>query len=229
MAELSDQERKMLWQAPMFSGLDREQLDALAATATRISCRPQEPICRPDETADRFFAILAGRVKVFKLAPDGSQQMLHLFGPGQTFAEAAALKGMRFPAHAEAIDLAQLLAIGSEAFTDILRTNAQIVAGLVAGLTGKLKELADLAEDLSLKTVPARLAGVLLIQADVAGSKSFKLSVTKKQVAEQIGATPESLSRALKQFQQRDLITVSGSKIAILNRDLLETLASGLE
>lgn len=227
MASLSDNERKMLQQVPMFQCLTEKALDSLIVRCPRINAKPHELICRTGEEARYFFVILRGHVRVFKLAANGQQQVLHLFGPGQSFAEAAVMKDMPYPAHAEAMDNAGVLAIDKDAFQDTLKANIQVVAGLVAGLSEKLKELAGLAERLSLQDVPARVALVLLEQKNATGRDSFDLPAAKKTIAGQIGTTPETLSRTLRKFREDGLIDMQGRHITIRDaaalRDLTES------
>jgi CRP/FNR family transcriptional regulator len=227
MSDLTPQELRIIRTAPMFSALSDEAINALARNCTKLKLIPQETLFRPDERAKYFFVILVGHVRVFKLSPEGNQQVLHLFGPGQTVAEAAAMKMTNYPAHAEAIDPAVLLAIDKDTFDNAVRENIDMVAGLVTGLSSKLKELAGLAEQLALRKVPARVANLLLEEMQAAGKASFKLSRAKKDLAEQIGTTPETLSRTLRKFQDDGWITVKGPTIEILDVDALKKLATG--
>ncbi len=227
MADLTAQELRTIRTAPMFSALSDEAINALARNCTKIKLIPQETLFRPDERAKYFFVILCGHVRVFKLSPEGDQQVLHLFGPGQTVAEAAAMKMSNYPAHAEAIDPALLLAIDKTTFDNAVRENIDMVAGLVTGLSDKLKELASLAEQLALRKVPARVANLLLEEMQATGKPTFKLSRAKKALAEQIGTTPETLSRTLRKFQDEGWITVKGPTIEILDVDALKKLATG--
>ncbi|MBS3820245.1 MAG: cyclic nucleotide-binding domain-containing protein [Planctomycetes bacterium] len=227
MADLSDQDLRIIRTAPMFSALSDEAIRSLAAHCLKIMLHPQEAIFRPDEEANDFFVILRGHVRVYKLSPEGNQQVLHLFGPGQTVAEAAAMKMQDYPAHAEAVDAVTLLAIDKATFDAAVRENVDMVAGLVTGLSDKLKELAGLAEQLALRKVPARLANALLQEMTAAASLTFTLSMAKKDIAEQIGTTPETLSRTLRSFQDDGVIDVQGRTITVLNVDVLNALATG--
>jgi CRP/FNR family transcriptional regulator len=166
-------------------------------------------------------------VRVFKLSPEGGQQVLHVFGPGQTVAEAAAMKMDTYPAHAEAIDHVLLLAIDRPTFDNAVRENIDMVAGLVTGLSSKLKELASLAEQLALRKAPARVANVLLREMQASGKSTFKLSLPKKDIAEQIGTTPETFSRSLRKLQDAGLIRMNGRSVTILDIDALNALATG--
>jgi CRP/FNR family transcriptional regulator len=227
MAELTAREIATVRQAAMFASLSDEAICDLMRDCRRVRLGPSQPICRPDELATCFFLILAGHVRIFKLAPSGEQQVLHIYGPGQTFAEAAAMKRMLYPAHAEAMDSVTLIAIEKATFEAALLRNTEMVTGLVAGLSAKLKELTTLAEQLSLRKAPSRLAIVLLEEMGAAGGKTFRLSRSKKQIAEQIGTTPETLSRTLRKFHEERLIDMHGAEITILDEESITHLAGG--
>jgi CRP/FNR family transcriptional regulator len=89
--------------------------------------------------------------------------------------------------------------------------------GMMAGLSKKLLGFVRLVEDLSLKEVPARLAGALLDEAGKAGSSRFRLRRTKAELAAHLGTIPETLSRGLRKLQDAGVIAVRGPEIRVLN------------
>jgi len=210
---------------PMFSALPAGALTSLAAACRTRSVRKGQMIFAPCQAAEQFYVVLSGRVKIFKLSPRGDEQILHLYGPGETFGEAAMLAGIDFPAHAEAVEASRLLLVPRRVLRDAMAANADLAMGMLAGLSGKLREFNRLIEDLSLKEVPARLARVLLEMGETAGSDAFTLPATKRQLAAQIGTVAETLSRALRKLKSDGLIDVQGSKIRLLDVPALRVLA----
>jgi len=209
---------------PAFSALDERVLADLAAACNVRECRAGQRIFAEGAEADAFFLILSGQVKVFRVSPKGDEQILHLYGPGKTFAEAAFWAGGHYPAAAEAVSDCALLAVPRRAVEAALAKDPALAAGMLLGMSRKLQEFADLIDDLSLKDVPARLAGVLLAEADAAGAFTFELSQTKRQLAARIAAAPETLSRALKTLADQGLIEVDGPRIALLDVPALQEL-----
>ena len=112
------------------------------------------------QEADRFFVVLSGQVKVFQVSARGDEQILHLYGAGNTFGEAAMWAGGKFPANAEALADTKLLVVPRQALRRAIEGNPDLAMGMLAGLSAKLREFNRLIEDLSLKEVPARLARV---------------------------------------------------------------------
>jgi len=209
---------------PVFSALDDSAVANLAA-----ACRVREfdsgrAIFATSAEAEAFFLILSGQVKVFRVSPKGDEQILHLYGPGKTFAEAAFWAGGRYPANAACVSDCALLAVPRRAVEAALAKDPQLAKGMLLGMSRKLQEFADLIDDLSLKDVPARLAGMLLAEAEAAGKFTFELKQTKRQLAAQIAAAPETLSRALKALANDGLIEVDGPHIALLDIPALQAL-----
>ncbi|MCY2928319.1 MAG: Crp/Fnr family transcriptional regulator [Planctomycetota bacterium] len=214
-----------LRQVPLFSSLDKEALSALVRACPSRGLAVGEQVFAPAQPAESFYAILAGKVKVYMISPKGDEQILHLYGPGQTFGEAAMWAGGRYPAYAEAVDPATLLVVSRAVLKGLIAKNADLALAMLAGLSSKLREFSSLIEQLSLKDVPARLAAALLTMPAKAGSDVVELKGTKRQLASQIGTIPETLSRALKKLADSGLIEVEGSTIRILDADGLGEVA----
>ena len=211
--------------SPIFSALDEGSLRQLLRDGLTRRIRAGETIVHPRQPADRFFVILAGRVKIFKLSARGDEQILHFYGVGETFGEAAMWGGGAFPAYAEAVGDAALLIITRRVLHQEIAESPDMAMGMMAGLSAKLREFNQLIEDLSLKEVPARLAGVLLAESKKSGARTVRLQQTKRQLAAQIGTVAETLSRAFKKLRCAGLIEVRGAEITILDADALSEVS----
>lgn len=214
---------------PMFSALGQSELADLMRTCTvrHLAAGAQIFSPSPSQPAECFYVILTGKVKVYKLSARGDEQILHLYGPGQRFGEAAMWSGTCYPAFAEAIAASNILVVGRTALKDMIARNTDIALEMLAGMSAKLREFAELIEQLSLREVPARLANILLELPAQSGANKVVLRQTKRQLAAQIGTVSETLSRALKKLSQAGLIEVSGAEITILDPDGLAKLAEG--
>ncbi len=216
---------EIIRKAPVFSQLDDRTLRAFVEQCNTIRVKAGAQVLRPSQPADRFFAVHSGQVKIYKLSPRGDEQILHLYGPGETFGEAAMWAKIDFPAHAEAVEDTRLLVVPRETLRRALSANAELAMGMLAGLSAKLREFNLLIERLSLMEVPARLAGTLLQLAQKTGSPSFRLPQSKRELAAQIGTVPETLSRTLAKMKKQGVILVKGSQIRVLDMDALRQLA----
>jgi len=225
MGKTSRESLSVLKAVPVFSALDEGEIAALCSRCATRRYKAGEVILHSRQEADRFFVVLRGQVKVFKLSPRGDEQILHLYGPGGTFGQAAMWAGIRFPANAEAVRDTELLVVPRRTLRQAVEANPGLAMGMMAGLSAKLREFNQLIEDLSLKGVPARLARVLLAEAERHGAPAFQLRQTKRQLAAQIGTVAETLSRALGKLKAAGMIDVDGSTIAIHDADKLQDLA----
>lgn len=212
-------------QVPAFSALEDRPLRELLSRCTQVRVREGARIFRSSEPARSLYLILTGRVKLYQISPKGDEQILHMYGPGNTFGEAAVWAGIRYPAHAETLVESTLLEIPRAVLSEYIRNDPDLAFGMLSGMSRKLMEFNTLIEQLSLKDVPSRLAGVLLRLSEESGSDSFRLEQTKKELASQIGTISETLSRTLRKMKKEELILVDGDRISILNRSGLEELA----
>lgn len=182
------------------------------------------------EDGTGFYLVLKGRVKVFKLSPEGKEQILHILGPGEPVGEVAMFSGECFPAGAQAMEETRLLFFPREAFVEMIRRDPSVALRMLAVLAKRLRKFTALIEDLSLKEVPSRLAGYLLEhERSVRTGSCFNLEIPKAQLASLLGTIPETLSRILARMASEGLIQLDGTRgIRILDKEGLEELAQGL-
>jgi CRP/FNR family transcriptional regulator len=214
---------------PLFQGMDSGQLRILSMiVADQHYSRGQTIFAEGDEGVG-FYVVISGRVKIFKLSAEGKEQILHVFGGGEPFAEAAVLVGACFPAHALALEASRIFFFPRQAFIALIQENPALAMNMMAALSLRLKKFAHLIESLSLKEVPSRLAVHLLLLAEEQERDVVRLDLTKSHLASLLGTIPETLSRILTKMSKSGLIATHGPTITILNREALEALASGEE
>lgn len=213
---------------PLFRGLSPEQYKELAMLTTIQEYGRGQTIFLEGEEGKGFFIVMDGSVKIYKLSHDGKEQILHIFGSGEPFAEAAVFVGAAFPAHALALQKSRVLFIPRAAFIDLIRAEPSLALNMLAALSFRLKSFAHMIEELSLKEVPGRLAAHLLyLQAQQHGAGTVTLEIGKAQLASLLGTIPETLSRILAKLAKQGFLSVVGPEITILDKEGLESLAMG--
>ena len=214
---------------PLFQGLSRGEYEDLAMIVVDQVIRKGQTIFEEGNEGSGFYVVLSGRVKVFKLSPDGKEQILHIFGAGEPFGEAAVFAGEKFPANAEALEESRVFFFPRLAFVELIGQNPSLALNMLAVLSRRLRKLASLVEDLSLKEVPGRLAAYLLYLSEVKkGGVEVQLDVSKNQLASLLGTIPETLSRILAKLSREGFIKSTGPRqIQLLDRKGLKELASG--
>ena len=115
------------------------------------------------EEAEGFYLVCEGRVKIYKLSPDGKERILHIVHRGQSFAEAAIFGDGLYPAFAAPLETTRLVFFPRHEFLDLLHAQAQIAINMIGGLSRFLRQFAMQIEELTFKDVPARLARYLLV------------------------------------------------------------------
>lgn len=210
---------------PFFEGLSQKQYDELARIAVDRSYKRGQVIFSEGDEGKGFYVLIEGKAKIFKLSPEGKEQILHVLGPGEPFGEAAVFAGQPFPAHAETLEKSRTLFFPRDAFIELIKTDPSLALNMLAILSRRLRKFTVLVEDLSLKEVPARLAAYLLyLSGEQAGSDDLKLDIAKNQLASLLGTIPETLSRVLTRMTRQGLIHIDGSHIKIVDRLGLEDL-----
>jgi CRP/FNR family transcriptional regulator, dissimilatory nitrate respiration regulator len=222
--EIVDQTRNI----PLFQGLPEKQLGELARIIVDRRYKHGEVLFSEGDEASGFFVLLSGRLKIFKLSPDGKEQILHFIEPGDPFAEVAMFAGSHYPAHAEALKESRAIFFPRAAFEKLIKGDPDLAMNMLAILSQRLKYFSRLVEDLSLKEVPQRLAAYLLYLTG-AGNNDLPvdLNISKGQLASLLGTIPETLSRILNKMATQGLIEVKGRTMKLLKRHALESLASG--
>lgn len=214
---------------PLFQGLSRGECEDLAMIVVDQVIRRGQTIFEEGDEGEGFYVVVSGRVKVFKLSPDGKEQILHIFGAGEPFGEAAVFAGEKFPANAEALEESRVFFFPRPAFVELIGQNPSLALNMLAVLSRRLRKLSSLVEDLSLKEVPGRLAAYLLYLSE--GNKKaveVQLDVSKNQLASLLGTIPETLSRILAKLTREGFIKSNGPRqIRLLDRKGLEELAGG--
>ena len=220
--------RQHLSQVDLFKGLTVEQLEAIAQIISDKKFKKGQLIFSEGDEGVGFYLVISGRVKVYKLSPEGKEQIMHIFGPGQPFAEVPVFEGSRYPANAEAMERCKLFFFPKKAFISLIQENPSLSINMLASLSQRLKQFSNLIESLSLKEVPGRLASYLLYLSDRNGSiDEFQLDIAKSQLASLLGTIPETLSRIFAKMDSKKLVEINGPRITILNRIGLEDLAEG--
>lgn len=221
------QSPKILRDIQLFNGLTDQQLVDLAKIISDQDFKKGENIFAEGDEGVGFYILVSGQVKIYKLSVDGKEQILHIFGPGEPFAEAAVFTGRSFPAYADAMQNSKVYFIPREAFVCLIQDNPSLAMNMLGTLSLRLKKFAGMIEALSLKEVPGRLAAHLLLLSEQQGSNDFPLNISKTQLASLLGTIPETLSRILSKLASGGYLKSNGPRVMIINREGLEALASG--
>ncbi len=212
-----------------FEGLAREHLATLAGLAVPRRYAAGATIFLEGESSGGLHVVRSGRVRVFKLGPEGKEQVLHIWGPGEPFGEAAAFEDVPYPANAEAMEPTATLFIPRIGLIAEIRRDPEFALALLTLLSRRLRRMAGLVESLTLREVPGRLAAFLLLLSErQQGADRVVLDMPKTQLAALIGTIPETLSRILGRLAREGVARSDGPRAVLLcDRIALRALAEG--
>ena len=219
---------KRLATISLFQNLAPQYYDELASIVRQKEFDKNQFIFSEVDDGIGFYVIVKGRVKIYKMSPEGKEQILHILGPGEPFAEVAVFSGSNYPANAETLAASSLFFFPKNEFIKLISSNPSLAMNMLAALSIRLKQFSHMIEALSLKEVPGRLAAHLLYLSEQQEEAShLRLDIAKVQLAALLGTIPETLSRIFKKMNEQGLIESSGAAITILDRPGLEDLADG--
>jgi CRP-like cAMP-binding protein len=221
---------KQMQKLALFQGVPAEKLKALAERALYRTCKAGEMLIGETDPTRAFYVVVTGQVKLYKISAEGKEQTLNLLGPGEPFGMCTAFVTESFPANAMALDASDILLIPGPAMEAIAMKEPRLLLNIIRILSQRLKESMALIESLALKEIPQRIASFLihsLAREREQGVSRLELTVTQRELAKILGATPEALSRSLRKMSNAGVLAVDGRLIRILNRKALGELAEG--
>jgi len=220
--------QQIIQKCHLFSGVTDRDLVLLQDICRQRNYPRGEILFEQGEKAVGFYVVSSGKVKIYKLSPEGKERILHIVQPGNTFAEAAIFADGCYPAFAETLEASQLLFFPKKEFLDLLHQHSQIAINMIGGLAKFLRQFTTQIEDLTFRDVPARLARYL---ADIGGDRKavVTLPVSKTQLASNLGTVSETLSRTFRKLTDEEILRVTGKQIEILDADRLLDLANSFK
>lgn len=205
----------------LFSGLSEEDAQRLDGSSIVRSFVGGTRIFDAGEPARGLYLIVSGSVKIFKVSPKGTEQVMAVLGPRQTFAEAPVFLGGNYPASAETLEPSELILVQREALLILLHKDAEMALRMMAGMALKLRSLIGLVEDLTLRDARGRVARYLTGLGDE-GQDCIQLPVQQALLARMLGLTSETMSRTMKGLREEGAIESSpGGRIQVLDWSLL--------
>jgi CRP/FNR family transcriptional regulator, dissimilatory nitrate respiration regulator len=202
---------------PLFRGLREDSLRLLAQHGTERSFATGEVLFRAGDTPWGMFVVLQGRIRVVR-GEATRQVVVHTEGPGGTLADVPLFAGGVLPGTAIAAEPSVCAIFPKEALRAAIAANPDIAFALLARLAVRIRELVGRLDEVSSKSVAARLATYLLRRSDERGSAVVSLGMTQSQLAEELGTVREVIVRELRELRKTGIIQPSrGGGVEILD------------
>jgi CRP-like cAMP-binding protein len=205
----------------------------LAPYLRRQTFRSGDLLWREGEDAGMFVALDSGRVKSYRVLPNGNAVTLYLFGPGDAFGFMPFLDGKSYPATAQALTDVEALVMPRSDLLAAFERDPDVALALVRLLATRLREAFDRIERSSAPEALPRVASALasLLPEEASGGLAvIDLPVRAGELAAAIGVAPESFSRAVTKLVASGLLHRLGPRrLQVLDPDRLRAAAAGTE
>jgi CRP/FNR family transcriptional regulator len=213
-------------QAPLFSALDAEAAAALRASMTEKRVPRSGIIFSEGEPGDRMYVILDGKVKLGQTSPDGRESLLAVLGPGEVFGELSLFDPGPRTATATAVTDTVVVGLGHGDLRPWLTGRPEVAEALLQALAQRLRRTNEALADLVFSDVPGRVAKQLLELADKFGQPGpdgvlVHHDLTQEELAQLVGASRETVNKALADFTQRGWVEVDQRQVLLIDMERL--------
>jgi CRP-like cAMP-binding protein len=215
----------------LFSGLSEADIEAIGHATTMIQCQPRQVILSPGDPPDRIHILKAGRVRVYRVTPDGKQLTLDIYEKGTILGDMRLLGQDRLPeAYAETINAAVICTITPDELRRLIERYPIIGVNIITFLSRRLQEAERELEAMAYQRVGQRLARKLTDLAQRFGVETVRgtliqARLTQQELAEMIGTTRETLAHTLADFRRRGLLDTAHHQVLIRDAEQLAEVA----
>ncbi len=214
---------------PLFQSLSPSELDFIQTCLRKKAYEKGETLFSEDEMCQRVFIVQEGRVKLYRIASTGREQILETLNPGDTCACNPGSSAWSCSSTAEAVTPCTVWYLSRDAYVSMVQKNPAFAQTLNRLFAERLRCFSSLIEEVSLKDVKKRLIKFLLDMKDSKptkpqSDKTLSAPFTREEIAQRLGATRETVARHLSELKQEELIDIKPKQVIIKNRTGLEKL-----
>lgn len=229
----TDDKRRLLAGAPLFSGLAEREIDALVGVARTRSLKAREELFHKGDEGAQVYVVARGKLKVLTTSDEGDDIVFNIHGRGEMIGEIALLAGLPRTATVTAIQPSDLLVIDRRDFLACLRREPDVAVKLLRVVAERVKHLSELVEDTLFLNLPIRLAKKLAAFAASDGEKTpdgirISIRLSQEEWGDLVGATRESVNKQLKVWVDEGLIALDRGHVTIRRPEELEALVAFL-
>lgn len=224
---------RRLSHVPLFEGLSTDALARILGLAHSRQLDAGEFFFNEGDSADHFFVLVSGRVKLTQLTPEGHQVVLRLIGPGDAFGGVGAFGDPTYPISAEAVEPTVALSWTSATMRQLMETENLIALNAVRFVAGRLHDLQRRHRQLMTERVERRVARALLRLVHDAGRRvdagvEIDFPVSRQDIAEMTGTTLYTVSRLMSAWEERGIVRSGRQRIVLTKPHALVAIAEDL-
>ncbi|HEX6887119.1 MAG TPA: Crp/Fnr family transcriptional regulator [Candidatus Nanopelagicales bacterium] len=216
--------------AALFSALDDDAAAALRASMVELRLTKGDVLFSEGEPGEKLFLIESGKIKLGHTASDGRESIIAVLGAGEMLGELSLFDPGPRTATAVAVTHTKVLSMSHEALLPWLVGRPDLAVALLAALARRLRRTNEALADLVFSDVPGRVAKALLELGSKFGESTpnglvVNHELTQEELAQLVGASRETVNKALADFSQRGWITIEQRSVTLLDVDRLERRA----
>jgi CRP-like cAMP-binding protein len=209
----------------VFRDLNPSELAQMDRQLTMSTCRPGKIFYMPEDTGEVLFLLKKGRVHLYRIAPNGKKLVVATLGPGAIFGEMSLVGQGMHNTFAEAIDECVLCVMSRSDVERLIREKPNVAFRFVEALGTRLTQLESRLEDIAFKSIPSRLAALLLQLAEDQPGAQGVSGYTHQDFSEMLGTYRETITQTLNDFKAEGLVEIRRKKVALKDRQTLERLS----
>ena len=212
---------EVLRRAPLFASLGDEVFAALTEELTEVDLSRGASVFREGDQGDRLYFIVSGKIKLGRTSSDGRENLIAVLGPGELFGEMALFDPHPRNATATAVSETRLAGLSHENMRKAILNSPEVSIQLLQALAARLRRTNESLADLVFSDVPGRVAKALLDLADRFGRPAtdgilVAHELTQEELAQLVGASRETVNKALAEFVQRGWLRLEARAFVIL-------------
>ncbi|GAA3575305.1 Crp/Fnr family transcriptional regulator [Microlunatus spumicola] len=221
---------EVLTKAPLFAELDDGSAAALEQAMGTLRLSKGEILFREGETEDRLYVVVAGKIKLGRSGSAGRENLLAVLGPGQMFGELSVFDPGPRSSTATAVTAVEVRTLEHDELMRWIEGHPEVARSLLAQLAGRLRRANDVVADLVFSDVPGRVAKQLLELARRFGDRKddgvhVHHDLTQEELAQLVGASRETVNKALADFAARGWIRLEPRSVTLLDVERVERRA----
>lgn len=208
-----------------FATLDDGQFNQILPGIQEIELQENEHLFHFGDQAKYFYVLSNGQIQLYRLSPMGEEKVIEIIQPGQSFAEAVMFFNISsYPVSAKAVLHSSLWRIEMKLFLRLLQESNPLCLKMLGGMSKRLHGAIQDIEQLTLQNASMRVIQLLLQAApeNTDNQYSLDLESPKQVLASRLSVRPETFSRILQQLSRKELITVQGKTVHVLNFKALQ-------
>jgi len=223
---------ELLRDVPVIKDLPTQDIHALAEGAEIRKAAKGAPLFSEGQPAEGFFVVRTGEIKLTKSGRDGREQIIYLARPGRPITEGIRFDNGKYPATAIAMRAASAVLITNELLVSLGDRRPVIQRAMINLMAKRTSKTLKLVSDLSLRTVPSRLASFLVTlvaarESRGEDSRNLVRDLTTETVAGRLGTVREEISRGLALLEREGALKVTPDLIEVVDLQRLEQIAFG--